>query len=107
MSVISKTPIEKNIKLQDSFKTVVKSENYTTTGDSVIIVKDVKSCEILLNSKSTKSVKIKALSDTVIKSDYSIDIEYDEIFLNGGSSIELEFVEDGWYIMSSDGLRNT
>ena len=106
MSVISKTPIEKNIKIQDSFKTVIKNEKYTTTGDSVIIVKDVKHCEILLNSISTKSVKIKALSDTVIKGDYSIDIEYDEIFLSGGSSIELEFVENGWYIMSSDGLKN-
>jgi len=107
MSVISKTPIEKKITVQDSYKTIVKSDKYTTTGESIIIVKDVKLCELTLNSMSTKSVKIKALSDTVVKADYSIDIKYDEIFLGNGASIDLEFVEDGWYVMSSDGLKDS
>lgn len=107
MNTINKIPIDKTVVIQDSFKTIVKSDKYETSGESIIIVKDVKLCELTLDSTTTSCVKIKSLADTLIKGDYSIDDEYDEIYLNSGSSIEICFVDNGWYIMSSDGLKNS
>jgi len=107
MSNVNKIQTEKSVVIQDGFNTVIKDSKYTTSGDHIIIVKDVKLCELTLDSKTTKQVKIKSMADTLIKGDYSIDEEYDEIYLNSGASIELCFIEDGWYIMSSDGLKNS
>lgn len=107
MSVINKIPIEKKVVIHESFKTVLKTDKYVTSGESIIVVKDVKLCELTLDSSTTSCIKIKSLADTLVKGDYSIDDEYDEIYLSSGSSIELCFVEQGWYIMSSDGLKNS
>jgi hypothetical protein len=34
-----------------------------------------------------------------------IDDEYDEILIDKGACVEFQFIENGWYIMSSDGLK--
>lgn len=34
-----------------------------------------------------------------------IDEEYDELLLNEYSCVELRFVPNNWYILSSDGLK--
>ena len=60
-----------------------------------------------LDSNTTEHITIKALCDVLVVADYSIDDEYDEVELNPGASIELRFVKDGWFIMSSDGLKNS
>jgi hypothetical protein len=110
MAIYKTKPITKiinGIAIKTSDCTLLSNSNYTTNGESAIIVKDVKECRIELDSNTTEHITIKSLCNVLIVADYSIDDEYDEIELNSGASIELRFVKDGWYIMSSDGLKNT
>jgi len=110
MAIFKTKPITKiinGVAFKTSDCTLLSNANYTTNGESAIIVKDVKECRIDLDSNTTEHVTIKALCNVLIIADYSIDDEYDEIELNSGASIELRFVKDGWFIMSSDGLKNS
>ena len=110
MAIFKSTPVTKIVNgftIKTSESTIVSNDNYTTQGESAIIVKDVKNCTINLDSNTTESVTIKALCDVLLIADYSIDDEYDEIELQSGASVELRLVKKGWYIMSSDGLKNS
>jgi hypothetical protein len=85
---------------------VVKEENYTTGEEMLVIVKDIESSEIILNSELNQSVIIKSLTTTLIKPDLGkIDEEWDELQLDKGACVHLSFVEGNWYIISSDGLK--
>jgi len=110
MAIFKSTPVTKiinGITIKTSEATLLSNSNYKTNGESAIIVKDLKACQVELDSKTTENITIKALCDVLIIADYSIDDEYDEIQLNSGASVELRFLRDGWYIMSSDGLKNS
>jgi hypothetical protein len=87
-------------------KKVVSTPTYETNGEYLIIVKNVESCTITLDGYTTESVKIKVLTKTTILPKYSlIDEQYDEIEIDNGACVELEYVEGGWYIISSDGMK--
>ena len=110
MAIFKSTPVTKiinGITIKTSEATLLSNSNYKTNGESAIIVKDLKACQVELDSKTTENITIKALCDVLIIADYSIDDEYDEIQLKSGASVELRFLRDGWYIMSSDGLKNS
>ena len=47
------------------------------------------------------------MGNTIIKTNKLIDEEYEEIQLDKFASVELRFVVDNWYVMSSDGLKNS
>lgn len=85
---------------------VVTSENYTIDDELLVIVKDVESSEIILNSEKNKTVTIKSLTTVLVKPDIGlIDEEWDELLLEKGSCVHFHFVEGNWYILSSDGLK--
>lgn len=110
MAIFKTTPVTKiinDLTVKTSECTLLSNARYVTNGESAIIVKDIKNSRIELDSTTTEHITIKSLCDVLIVADYSIDNEYDEIELNAGASIELRFVKDGWYIMSSDGLKNS
>jgi hypothetical protein len=110
MAIFKSTPITKIINgltIKTSESTLLSSESYTTSGEAAIIIKDVKVCKLQLDSNTTEHVTIKALTDVLVVGDYSIDEEFDEIELQNGASVELRFIRDGWFIMSSDGLKNS
>ena len=110
MAIFKSTPVTKVINgltIKTSEASLITNSNYKTNGESAIIVKDVKGCIIELDSETTENITIKALCEVLIVADYSIDDEYDEIQLNSGASVELRFLKDGWFIMSSDGLKNS
>jgi hypothetical protein len=110
MAIFKSTPVTKvinGITVKTSGAALISNSHYRTNGEDAIIVKDVKACEIELDSKTTEKITIKALCEVIVKADYSIDDEYDEIQLNSGASVELRFLRDGWFIMSSDGLKNS
>ncbi len=87
-------------------KKVVNTPTYETNGEYLIIVKDVESCTITLDGYTTESVKIKVLTKTTILPKYTlIDEQYDEIEIDNGACVELEYVEGNWYIISSDGMK--
>ena len=110
MPILKSTPV---IKIFDGYtaktstSAVVILDNYTTTGEDALVVKGVPSSKIYLDSKSTDHITIKALTDVLIISDYPIDDEFEEIELNVNASVELRFIKNSWYIMSSDGLKNS
>jgi hypothetical protein len=110
MAIFKSTPVTKiinGITIKTSNSALITNSFYKTKGESAIIVKDVDLCQIQLDSQTTEHITIKALCNVIILSDFLIDLEYDEIELNKGASVELRFLKDGWYIMSSDGLKNS
>ena len=87
-------------------KKVINTPTYTTNGEYLLVVKDVDNCTITLDGYTTESIKIKVLTKTSIVPKYSlIDDHYEEIEIDNGACVELEYVEGGWYIISSDGMK--
>lgn len=87
-------------------KKIVNVPTYTTNGEYLLIIKDVDKCEITLDGETTESVKIKVLTKTIILPKNSlIDEQYEEIEIDNGACVELEYYMGGWYIISSDGMK--
>lgn len=87
-------------------KKIINTPTYTTNGEYLLVVKDVETCTITLDGYTTESVKIKVLTKTNIIPKYSlIDDQYEEIEIDNGACVELEYVEGNWYIISSDGMK--
>jgi len=84
----------------------VETSEYRTNGESIIIVKNIQSSKIVLDSSTTTYIKIKALTNVVIIPFIGkIDEEFDEILINKGACVEFFNVGGNWYILSSDGLK--
>lgn len=108
---IFKTPVIRKIingnEVMVSDATVVTNSEYKTNGESVIVIKVVENCKITLDSTTTEHVVIKSLTDVLVKSDTLIDEEFEEVELSKGSCVEFRKIGDYWYILSSDGLKNS
>jgi hypothetical protein len=104
---VSSKKIINGFEVSTSELSVVTNNTYTTNGESVIIIKDVDNCELTLDSKTTDHVVIKSLTNVLVKSDFLIDEEFDEVDLSKGSCVEFRKVGEYWYILSSDGLKNS
>ena len=87
-------------------KKIITNTEYRTNGEVLIVVKDIDSCNITLDSNTTEHIIIKALTKVFIRpSSGKIDEFYDEIFVDWGACVEFYLLEDNWYIVSSDGLK--
>ena len=87
---------------------MVSDETYTTEGESVIITKELELIEVILNHKNTDHVIVKALTNTKIKPiEGLIDEEYSEINIEKGACVELYYAFGSWFIVSSDGLKQS
>ena len=87
-------------------KKIITSNEYQTNGEVLIVVKDVETCNLKLDSNTTEHIIIKALTKVFIRpSSGKIDEYYDEIFIDWGACVEFYLLEDNWYIVSSDGLK--
>lgn len=87
-------------------KRIVRTNRYTTNGESLILVKDIDECRIILDDTTTEHIIIKTLTKVYITpSRNKIDETYDEIFIDRGACVEFYLLEDNWYIVSSDGLK--
>lgn len=87
-------------------KKIVNTPTYETNGEYLLIVKDIDKCTITLNGNTTESIKIKVLTKTtIIPKDSLIDDQFEEIHIDNGACVELEYVDGGWYIISSDGMK--
>ena len=110
MALLKSKPIKKTVygtTITTHESVVVVQDEYTTNGESFVIIRGVPFCTLNLNSKTTEKVTIKAMTDVVVVADKPIDEEFDEIELQKGSSVELLSASNWWYIMSSDGLKNS
>jgi hypothetical protein len=97
------------------YPTILTSESpdllgktYLTQSENFILVKDITDGEIILNNLVTQHIVIKCLGRIVVKPlNNKIDDDYDEIELGKGSCVEFFLVDGSWYIISSDGLKQS
>jgi hypothetical protein len=89
-----------------TMKKIITESDYRTNGEILLVIKDVESCNIILDSNTTEHIIIKALTKVFIRpSSGKIDEYYDEIFIDWGACVEFYMLENNWYIVSSDGLK--
>ena len=104
---ISSKKIINGVEIQTSDLAVITNENYKTNGESAIVIKGVENCNLFLNSKTTDHIVVKSLTNVLVTSDSLIDEEFNEVELTKGSCVEFRKIGDFWYILSSDGLKNS
>ena len=111
MAVIKSIPSQRIIsgKVQETSEiSVVSESNYDTAGESCIVVRGIGNSKIRLNSTTTDHTVIKAMTKVLIIPDVGrIDETYDEILLDSGACVEFRFCVGNWYILSSDGLKQS
>ena len=96
------------MSINTSEVSVVSETEYKTTGESCVIVRGVNESVITLNSITTDHIVIKSMTRLTIKPDVGkIDEDYDEIVADRYACIEFRFCSGNWYILSSDGLKNS
>ena len=94
--------------IETSEISVVSETEYSTTGESCIVVRGVSQSIVTLNSKTTDHVVVKSMTRLTIKPDIGkIDEDYDEIVADKYACIEFRFVGGNWYILSSDGPKQS
>jgi len=92
-------PVSNNTK-------IVHTEQYSVTNEDLLLVKTKDSAIIYLNENSSDFIIIKSLTNTTIKPTNSkIDELYDELSIGVGACVELQKIENSWYVMSSDGVK--
>ena len=105
---ISSRRIIKGEVINASEISVVSETTYRTNGESCIIVRGVTQSVIILDSKNTDHVVVKSMTNLTILPDVGlIDEEYDEVVVDKFACIEFRFVGGNWYILSSDGLKQS
>ncbi len=93
------TDSELNIK-------TISEQSYTTNGENIILVREVESCQLILDKTTTTHLIVKSLTDTLLKTNSGlIDEYYEEIAMKKGACVELINIGDHWYVLSSDGLK--
>jgi hypothetical protein len=86
---------------------IIITEDYTTTTTRYIIAKK-DDITITLDDTNLKRYYIKSMSEiSVVPTQGLIDEEWQEIKMGPQSSIELIAYEGNWYVLSSDGLKNS
>jgi hypothetical protein len=105
-SVSSQRIINGNL-IETSDSAIVSNPSYEVNGEYVIITKGIQDCVVILNENTSDHVVIKSLTNTLVKSSKLIDDEFNEIELGKGSCVEFKYVNGGWYILSSDGLKGS
>ena len=111
MAIIRTIPSRRLINgdiIETSEVSIVSEQEYKTNGEECIIVRNVLQSTIILNSKTTDHVVVKAMTNVTIKPDVGkIDEDYDELVADKYSCVEFRFCSGNWYILSSDGLKQS
>jgi hypothetical protein len=111
MAIVKTIPSRKIINgmaIETSEISVVSETEYLTSGESCILVRGVTQSTIILNSISTDHIVVKSMTRLTIKPDIGkIDEDYDEIVADKYACIEFRFIGGNWYILSSDGLKQS
>jgi len=100
------TTEQPKLELPKEIKKIVRESLYKIGEEVLVVIKDVESSEVTLDSTMNEKITIKSLTTTLVKSDVGlIDEEWDELLLEKGSCVQFQFLEGNWYILSSDGLK--
>jgi hypothetical protein len=94
--------------LETSEIAIISETEYKTNGEDCIVVRNVLNSTIILDSHTTDHIVVKSMTNVTIKPDTGkIDEDYDEIVTEKYTCIEFRFCAGNWYILSSDGLKNS
>lgn len=111
MAIIKSIPSRRIINgnaINTSEIAIVSENSYKTNGEYVIVVKGVNMCDLVLNSTTSDHVVVKAMCKVnVIPDTGRIDEEWDEIALDKYACVEFMFAGGTWWILSSDGLKQS
>ena len=81
-----------------------KKKNSTVNGIN-ILTKNFNEQQI--NEEKNSNVVIKSMTNLNVYSDLQIDEEFDVVEMQRGACVEFKKIGDYWYILSSDGLKNS
>lgn len=111
MAIIKSIPSKRIIRgevITTSEISVVSETTYKTNGESCIIVRNVAQSVVVLDSTTTDHIVVKSMTNlTILPDTGKIDEEYDEVVVDKFACIEFRFVGGNWYILSSDGLKQS
>ena len=111
MAIIRTIPSTRLINgeiLETSEVSIVSEKEYRTNGEECIIVRNVSESTVILDSTTTDHIVVKSMTRLTIKPDIGkIDEDYDEIVADKYACIEFRFMGGSWYILSSDGLKQS
>jgi hypothetical protein len=111
MAIIKTVPSKRIINghtIETSEVTMVSELDYRTNGEDCCIIRGVPKSFVVLDSRTSDHITIKAMTQITIRPDVGkIDEEYDEIVADKFACIEFRFVGGTWYILSSDGLKQS
>ena len=111
MAIIKSIPSRRIINgnaINTSEIALVSETSYKTTGEYVVVVKGVPFCDLTLDSNTSDHVVVKAMTKVnVIPDAGRIDEEWDEIALDKYACVEFFFAGGSWWILSSDGLKQS
>lgn len=111
MAIVKTIPsrrIINGMQITTSEISVVSELDYRTNGESCVIVTGIPWSVVVLDSRTTDHVVVKSMTQLTIRPDMGkIDEDYDEIVMDRYACVEFRFVGGTWYILSSDGLKNS
>jgi len=111
MAIVKSIPSKRIINghaINTSEISVVSELDYRTNGEFCIVVRGIPQSFLVLDSKTTDHVVVKAMTMVTVRPDVGrIDEEWDEIVLDKFACVEFQFVAGNWYILSSDGLKQS
>ena len=111
MAIVRTIPSRKiinGLQINTSEISMVSELDYRTNGESCVIVTGIPFSVVILDSRTTDHVVVKSMTRLTIRPDVGkIDEDYDEIVMDKYACVEFRFVGGTWYILSSDGLKNS
>ena len=111
MAIVRTIPSKRIIngmQINTSEISLVSEIDYRTNGEECVIVTNIPFSVVVLDSRTTDHVVVKSMTHLTIRPDVGkIDEDYDEIVMDRYACVEFRFVGGTWYILSSDGLKNS
>ena len=111
MAIIQSIPSVRIIngeRIQTSEVALVSEPTYTVQGEACIVVRGISDSVLTLNSKTSDHVVVKSMTKLLVVPDVGlVDEEFDEVELDRFACVEFRFVRGNWYILSSDGLKQS
>ena len=111
MAIVKTIPsrrIINGMQITTSEISVVSELDYRTNGESCVIVTGIPWSVVVLDSRTTDHVVVKSMTQLTIRPDMGkIDEDDDEIVMDRYACVEFRFIGGTWYILSSDGLKQS
>ncbi len=111
MAIVKSIPsvrIINGVRIQTSEVALVSESSYTVQGEACIVVRGVSDSILTLNSNTSDHIVVKSMTKLLVVPDFGlIDEEFDEVELDRFACVEFRFVRGNWYILSSDGLKQS